>query len=344
MQKKKKTARNKPSSQNSTTTLLVISILVILILIGCGLISISFLETAVHEKKVVQEVHSFQQLVSVYKSEAILSPEPEEPENKQDHYEQLYTAMEAYNQGLFENGQTELKDAWSYQAEVFDLANYGYALDAVGVVRIPDIEVEMPLYLGASYDNLSKGFAQLSQTSMPIGGENTNCVIAGHRGWKGMPYMRDVEMLEIGDRIFVENPWETMEYRISEIILIDPWDTKCIYIKPGRDVLTLFTCHPYGVGSHRYVLICDRYLPPDQPNISTSVPSQGRWEWEWQTHVNISTSDDTGVPSSRLEFFINENLPWLCVCAACLLLDVILIIFLLPSRKRKRRKKGKYCR
>ena len=166
--------------------------------------------------------------------------------------------MIAYNVSIYMDGQAGLVDAWSYQKESFDLAQYGIEDSIAGYITIPSIDVEMPLYLGASYENLRMGFAQLSQTSMPIGGNNTNCVVACHRGWNGAVYLRDADQMEIGDEVILQNLWETLNYEVCEIEVIAPYEIDKVLIQQGRDMLTIVTCTPYGVGSHRLILYCER--------------------------------------------------------------------------------------
>lgn len=99
----------------------------------------------------------------------------------------------------------------------------------------------------------------MSQTSLPIGGENTNCVIAGHRGWNGFPYFRYITDLKQGDRVTIQNPWETLKYEVVETKIIAPNDIEEIHIQEGRELLTLLTCHPYASGGkQRYLVICER--------------------------------------------------------------------------------------
>lgn len=182
----------------------------------------------------------------------------EDSASEEPVYPELREAMERYNRALWEQRQAGLVDAWSYQAAVIDLTEYGIEGETVGILSIPSIDVEMPLYLGCTWEHMAQGFAQLSQTSLPVGGENTNCVVAGHRGWNGAPYMRDADRLEIGDMVYLTNLWETLEYQIVEIAVIEPNEIDKILIRPGRDLLTLLTCTPYGVGSHRLILIAER--------------------------------------------------------------------------------------
>ena len=106
---------------------------------------------------------------------------------------------------------------------------------------------------------MADGAANLSQTSLPIGGENTNSVIAGHRGYGGASYFRYIDKLQIGDTVTVTNLWEELTYRVSEIKIIYPNEVEEILIQPGRELLTLLTCHPYASGGkQRYLVICER--------------------------------------------------------------------------------------
>jgi len=128
-----------------------------------------------------------------------------------------------------------------------------------GVISIPALELEMPLYLGATYQHMADGAAHLSQTSIPIGGENTNAVIAGHRGWGGAAYFRYVTELKPGDEVFITNLWGTLTYRVADTQIILPHEVDQILIQEGRDLLTLLTCHPYASGGkQRYLVICER--------------------------------------------------------------------------------------
>lgn len=172
--------------------------------------------------------------------------------------ETLREEMRAYNERIFGDHQKNLKDAWSYEQEIFQLKEYDQTDSMIGFLKIHAMNLELPLYLGANSENMEQGAAVLGQTSMPIGGENTNCVIAGHRGWKGIPMFRDIELLQPGDEVIVENFWETLRYQVSEIRIILPDDIEAVKIQEGEDMLTLMTCHPYTDNTHRYVVYCKR--------------------------------------------------------------------------------------
>ena len=92
---------------------------------------------------------------------------------------------------------------------------------------------------------------------MPLGGENTNTVLAAHRGYYGAEMLRNVQQIQVGDKIQLTTPWETLIYRVSELKIIDPSDINAVLIQPGRDLLTLSTCHPYTRNSQRYLVIAE---------------------------------------------------------------------------------------
>ena len=99
----------------------------------------------------------------------------------------------------------------------------------------------------------------MGNSSIPIGGKNTNAVIAGHRGYNGAPYFRYVPELQVGDSVDVTNLWGILHYKVVETRIIQPNDIDAIKIQPGRDLITLLTCHPYASGGRqRFLVICER--------------------------------------------------------------------------------------
>jgi sortase A len=171
--------------------------------------------------------------------------------------DRLYEYMKSENEKLFLEGQYELKDAFSYEQPAVDLSEYGIEDNCVGFISLPSIDMELPIYLGANKENMKKGAVHLTQTSYPIGGENTNCVIAAHRG-TSLVMFRNIHKIQIGDEITITNFRETLHYRAAEIKIIKPTDVAEIKIQPGRDLITLISCNPLGANYQRYALYCER--------------------------------------------------------------------------------------
>lgn len=179
-------------------------------------------------------------------------------------YAELWEEMRSYNEKIHDEQQALLSSRAALQKTDFQLRDYGRNDEVFAVLNIPKINLDMPVYLGATDQNLANGAAHLSQTSLPIGGENTNCVIAGHRGWNGAYYFRYVPDLQKGDVVTLQNLWETLSYQVVETKIIAPSDVDAIRIQEGRELLTLLTCHPYASGGkQRFLVICERVYKED---------------------------------------------------------------------------------
>lgn len=182
-----------------------------------------------------------------------------DPSEETTPYQQLWDEMCAYNETLYVEKQVSFDSPDDYEQPSFNLLDYGLEDEVFAVLTIRKINLKMPIYLGATDTHLALGASHLSQTSLPIGGENTNCVIAGHRGWNGAEHFRYVPDLTKGDIVTIRNLWETLSYVVVETKIIAPNDVDAIHIQEGRELLTLLTCHPYASGGkQRYLVICER--------------------------------------------------------------------------------------
>lgn len=177
---------------------------------------------------------------------------------EEDACEQLYQELRRRNEELYRDHQQDLTDPFAYEQPDIDLSEYGLSGNTVGFISIPKIQVTLPILLGANEENMSLGAVHLTETSYPVGGINTNSVIAAHRGYSRTAMFRDIEELETGDEILIENFRETLAYEVTEIRVIRPSDVDQLLIREGKDMVTLITCHPYGYNYQRYVVFCER--------------------------------------------------------------------------------------
>ncbi len=185
-----------------------------------------------------------------------------EERKPEQQYSELLADLQAYNQRIYAEKQSGLVDLEACEVPAADLTAYGVEDEIIGVLEIPAMELIMPVYLGASDAHLAAGAAVLGNTSVPIGGNSTNCVIAGHRGWRGADYFRYIDRLQAGDTVTLTNLWETLTYTVTDVQIIQPHEVDKVKIQQGRDLLTLLTCHPYASGGRqRYVVYCERALP-----------------------------------------------------------------------------------
>ena len=243
---------------------IVILIMLLIFAAGLGIMLYPSLQGAITDHRIIQEAHEFLEMLETIptkpEAEATEPTEPTEPtETEPVLYPELLNAMQSYNQQIWEEKQAGLCDPWSYEQPSFTLGDYGLEDEVFGVITIPRLQLEMPIYLGATYKHMADGAAHLSQTSLPIGGENSNCVIAGHRGWGGASYFRYITELEAGDEVIITNLWGELRYTVVKTKIIDPNDVEEILIQQDRELLTLLTCHPYASGGkYRYVVYCER--------------------------------------------------------------------------------------
>lgn len=235
----------------------IIILMALIFLAGLLCLLYPHIQGTVADAQMKHQAHQF-----LDRLEPVATADPTEPGTKplEIPHTDLLQAMQEYNSRIWEEKQEGLCDPWSYQQPSFTLGDYGLEDEVFGVISIPSLEVELPLYLGATYQHMADGAAHLSQTSLPIGGNNTNCVIAGHRGWGGASYFRYITELQPGDEVIITNLWGEMTYTVSNTQIIAPNEVDQILIREGRDMITLLTCHPYASGGkQRYLVFCERY-------------------------------------------------------------------------------------
>ena len=227
-------------------------IAVILLIVGIGFFAYPIALRVVFNRQANQAIDQLEQLkTDEFQTDDSVTDECDLP------YAQLREAMFDYNERLYVSGQSGLIDQLSYEEPDFLLSDYGIDSDILGYITIPSIEVKLPIYNGASKENMSKGATYLANTSLPVGGDNTNCVIAAHTRHNGIYMFKRITELEIGDEIYITNLWETLVYKVVETKVIDPIDSQNIYIKTGRSLVTLSTCHPYPKNYQRYLVFAE---------------------------------------------------------------------------------------
>lgn len=173
--------------------------------------------------------------------------------------ENLMTDSIAYNEELKTRQGEMLTASYSVEEQSLDLRNYGIYDGIYGYITAESIDMNLPIYLGASNANMSYGAAHLTYTSLPTGGKRTNTVIAGHSGYIGRIFFDNIRKLSIGETVQLTNYWAKLEYEVVEMEIYQPNEAQAIFINDDRDLLTMFTCIPDGNGDFsRYYVICER--------------------------------------------------------------------------------------
>lgn len=172
--------------------------------------------------------------------------------------DRLYADSVDYNKNLISHQREFLKDT-SYEVPALNLKDYGIPNNMYGYLSAPTIDTELPIYLGASEQNMSYGATHMTYTSLPIGGKG-NCVISAHSGYIGKLFFDNIVNLSVGDQVSVTNFWNTLIYEVKDFKILKDYQSADCYIKDGKDMLTLITCISDGEGGfNRFYVICERY-------------------------------------------------------------------------------------
>lgn len=158
--------------------------------------------------------------------------------------------------------------------------NYDHILniqEVMAYIVIPKIDIQLPIFHGTSEEALQKGVGHLEGSSLPIGGEGTHAVIAGHTGLSGAKIFTDLEKLEEGDLFYIHILGRVLTYRTDQIKVVEPEDTKDLMPEAGKDYVTLLTCTPYGMNSHRLLVrgVRTEYVPEEEAKAKSSIVSSG---------------------------------------------------------------------
>lgn len=282
-----------------------------LLLAGLGVFLAPDIGSYLFDKANQEIITEFQQQTE----DIVLSHQQEEEASP---YDLLYYQMQAYNERIFLEKQENIRDAWSFTQNPFQIELED---DLIGYVEIPAMEVSVPLYVGATEENMARGAAVLGETSLPIGGSNTNCVVAGHRGYNGIPYFREIEKLGLGDEVIVTNPWERLTYEVTDIKVIEPNELDAVLIQEGKDMLTLVTCHPYrGHARYRYLVYCTR-KPVETKDQEIEIEAVSQTEPEQETEIQPQTDFESSEPGIKRERILR-------LCGA-VVIGVMLVVLLI---------------
>ncbi len=176
-----------------------------------------------------------------------------------ENFDRLRQAMIEYNENLYLSGQRTLVDQESYEIPDFNPADYGAKSDILCYVSVPSKNIRLPVYNGASEENMSKGAVYLAKTSLPVGGNNTNCVIAAHNIFYGVKMFYRISELEPGDKIYITNYWETLEYEVISKEIAERNESRRLFIQPDKELLILSTCYrPTRQINQRYIVCAQR--------------------------------------------------------------------------------------
>lgn len=221
---------------------------IVIFLVGVMIITFPLLTNYLYDRKVNKLEISYDNFVSKIDS-------------REDNITVLNNLLMEKNKELYDNKQKEfLNYEISYEETLINLTEYGFNDNVIGFLEIPSINVKLPIYLGANEHNMQLGAVHLTGTSYPIGGENTNSVIAAHRGYYMAEMFRHIDKINVGDKLYLKNYNSNFEYIAVKKEIIKPTALDKLTIQEGKDMITIISCHPFPYNYQRYVVYFERSL------------------------------------------------------------------------------------
>ena len=203
-----------------------------------------------------------------------------------------YAAAEEYNRCLLSGGQL------SPYSDLLNLSGDGI----MGALEIPKINVTLPIYHGTDNTTLNKGIGHMHGTSLPVGGKGTHAALSGHSGMAGQRMLSDLEQLAIGDCFTVRVLSKKLTYKADQIKIVLPENVSDLAIDPEKDYVTLVTCTPYGVNTHR-LLVRGVRVAEQETQTYSKAPST----WYRQYGYGILAGLIAAVLLMSIPFFIRHR-------------------------------------
>lgn len=175
---------------------------------------------------------------------------------------------EAYNTALDEQS-IPVMDPFSPDVNTDETTGYYSVLDigeAMGKIEIPDLDLNLPIYHGVSEEVLQRGIGHMSNSSFPVGGLNTHTALTGHRGLPSSKLFRNLDKLKIGDTFLIHMLDDVLAYEVEDIMIVLPTETSWLEMRDDKDYVTLITCEPYMINTHRLLVRGERvpYIAADE--------------------------------------------------------------------------------
>ena len=142
--------------------------------------------------------------------------------------------------------------------------------DVMATIKIPSIDVNLPIYHGTDTATLDKGVGHLFGTALPVGGESTHTVLTGHTGLGNATMFDQLTSVKMGDYFYIETAGRHLKYQVTDIRVVLPHETETLNKVEGKDLATLITCTPYGVNTHRLLVTGER-VPMDEEAVAAEA-------------------------------------------------------------------------
>mgnify|MGYP000171679296 CR=1 FL=1 len=193
---------------------------------------------------------------------------------------QQYNAMLSGAATIAEGGASAPPLAYAEQLTVGGVMAY---------VDIPKINVYLPVQHGTEADTLERAVGHVAGTSLPVGGSSTHAVLSAHSGLASSKLFSDIDQLAVGDTFYIHVLGDTLAYKVDSINTVLPTDTRLLQIEDGKDYVTLVTCTPFGVNTHRLLVRGHRvpYLPEQEATAAEETRAASSWTHHYLTGLAI---------------------------------------------------------
>lgn len=220
---------------------------------------------------------------------------------------QLLAQAKSYNSSL---STTTVMDAFSYPDRE-ESADYLNTLNinnngVMGYISIPKIDVRIPIYHGTSSRVLQKGVGHLEGSSLPIGGSGTHSILSAHRGLPSARLFTDLDQMQKGDQFYIYVLDQTLAYEVDQITVIEPDNTDYLTMNNNEDYITLVTCTPYAVNTHR-LLVRGHRVEYKEEVLSTTVVSKKSTTADIVFYIGITIAIITFIVAIIIIIFINKK-------------------------------------
>lgn len=237
----------------------------VIFILGLLLCCYPFISSMVQQQAQNDTISTYQQMINNSDTSSI-----KEEISKVNKYNQ---ALFDYNTSVLSGDNLSILSEKNYN-EILNIGN-----GVMGSIEIPKINVNLPIYHGVSEEVLSVGVGHVDGSSLPVGGENTKSILTGHRGLPSSKLFTRLDELIVTDLFFIRVLNETLAYKVIDIKVIEPEDVRSLDVESGKDLVSLITCTPYGLNTHRLVVTAERivYEKDVYENIQNKSMSIREW-------------------------------------------------------------------
>ena len=269
----------------------------LLLLIGVGIFMYPIVSNWYGEYTAHTEIANYDRVIQNIGNEAILK---------------IQKQADDYNSALAKSDKKKL--------ESIDYETLLAVAESIAYIEIPKINVYLPIYHGMDDEVLQKGIGHMEGSSLPVGGISTHSVLAGHTGLPSANLFTDLDQLKTGDYFYIHALDKVLAYKIDQIVTVLPYETQYTQLVEGEDYITLVTCTPYGINSHR-LLVRGTRVPYKTQDMEHTQP--------WPV---VHKEEDTRVPFRTIVWYS-------ALTVMCITVFVIILILFVPVFHRKKGKK-----